>query len=167
MQKTISFRDFQTIKRVAQACNTPMMNRQKVAEKIKELTEEYNKYDGQVASIEAGIKNTYGFRVEDVISKKIDTVVDTSGNPKLDSNGKPMKVTKYVPTSYVSYNEATKVYTITIPEATVAESTETVSAPTADSSLAEEFNIGFDTAEAAPVKEETETKEEDIFNMFN
>lgn len=113
MEKRISFNDFQSVKRVAQACNPFMASREKVKTKIEKLAQEYNDYDTQIKELEAGIQKVYGFRVEQLIQKVTATVKNADGTERLDANGKPMKTTKWLPTSIVSYDEAKKQYVVT------------------------------------------------------
>ncbi len=107
MEKRISFDQFQSVKRVAQACNPLMVKREKIKAKIEALAEEYKDYDTQISSLEAGIKQVVGFRVEELVKKVIE--------PGVDNNGQPKKTTKYLPTDIVSYDEKHKQYVITIP----------------------------------------------------
>lgn len=108
MEKRISFDQFQSVKRVAQACNPLIVKRDKVKAKIEKLAEEYKAYDTQVAALEAGIKSIIGFRVEELVTKVIE--------PSLDKNGKEVKITKYVPTNIVTYDKNAKQYVITVPD---------------------------------------------------
>ena len=52
-----------------------------------------------------------GFHVTDLVKKVIEPTGKTDAK-----TGKPIKVTKYLPTEIVSYDEATKEYVITVPE---------------------------------------------------
>lgn len=106
MEKRISFDQFQSVKRVAQACNPLMVKREKIKAKIEAFAKEYKDYDTQIASLEAGIKQVVGFRVEELVKKVIE--------PGVDNNGQPKKTTKYLPTDIVSYDEKHKQYVITI-----------------------------------------------------
>lgn len=108
MEKRISFDQFQSVKRVAQACNPLVVKRDKIREKIEKLQAEYNDYDTQVASLEAGIKQVIGFRVEELVKKVIE--------PGIDANGQPKKTTKYLPTDIVSYDEEKKQFVISVPD---------------------------------------------------
>ena len=109
MEKRISYSQFQSVKRVAQACDPLMGKREKVKEKIEKLAAEYKDYDTQIKSLEAGIVQVIGCRVEDIVKKVIE--------PGVDVNGKPKKTTKYLPTDIVSYDEEHKQYVITLPDA--------------------------------------------------
>lgn len=106
MEKRISFDQFQSVKRVAQACNPLMVKREKIKAKIEALNKEYNDYDTQIASLEAGIKQVVGFRVEELVKKVIE--------PGVDVNGQPKKTTKYLPTDIVSYDETKKQFIVSI-----------------------------------------------------
>lgn len=108
MEKRISFDQFQSVKRVAQACNPLMVKREKIKAKIEALNKEYNDYDTQIASLEAGIKQVVGFRVKELVKKVIE--------PGVDANGQPKKTTKYLPTDIVSYDEKHKQYVISFPD---------------------------------------------------
>lgn len=110
MEKRISFDVFQSVKRVAQACNPIMIKRNKVQKKIEALVKEYQEYDTQISALEAGIKQVVGFRVEQLVKKVIE--------PGTDYNGSPKKTTKYLPTDIVKYDNATKQYVISVPEET-------------------------------------------------
>ena len=107
MEKRISYSQFQSVKRVAQACDPLMVKREKVKEKIEKLAAEYKDYDTQIKSLEAGIVQVIGCRVEDIVKKVIE--------PGVDVNGKTKKTTKYLPTDIVSYDENHKQYVITLP----------------------------------------------------
>lgn len=108
MEKRISYSQFQSVKRVAQACDPLMVKKNRVKEKIEKLQAEYNDYDTQIASLEAGIKATIGFRVEELVKKVIE--------PGIDANGQPKKTTKYLPTDIVSYDDEKKQFVITTPD---------------------------------------------------
>lgn len=116
MEKRISFDQFQSVKRVAQACNPLVVKRDKIKEKIEKLQAEYNDYDTQVASLEAGIKAVIGFRVEELVKKVIE--------PGIDANGQPKKTTKYLPTDIVSYDESKKQFVISVTDESEAVDTE-------------------------------------------
>lgn len=118
MEKRISFDQFQSVKRVAQACNPLVVKRDKIRAKLEALAAEYKDYDTQISSLEAGIKQVVGFRVEELVKKVIE--------PGVDVNGMPKKTTKYVPTSIVSYDETKKQYVITTPDVEAEEANDAV-----------------------------------------
>lgn len=156
MEKRISFDQFQSVKRVAQACNPLMVKREKIKAKIEALNKEYSDYDTQIASLEAGIKQVVGFRVEELVKKVIE--------PGVDVNGQPKKTTKYLPTDIVSYDETKKQFIVSIPDdnpenvetKSFSESEETVSS-------SEESNMETSTKEpdtnAGTEDEDTQTVE--------
>lgn len=112
MEKRISYDQFMSVKRVAQAVNPLVMKRDKLKKKMDALQQEYDDYDAQVATLESGIKQVIGFRVQELVKKVIE--------PTTDKNGKEVKVTKYVPTDIVSYDKDTHQYVITTPDDNVA-----------------------------------------------
>lgn len=124
MEKRISFDQFQSVKRVAQACNPLMVKREKIKAKIEALTKEYKDYDTQIASLEVGIKQVVGFRVEELVKKVIE--------PGIDANGQPKKTTKYLPTDIVSYDEKHKQYVITITDESESVETPAEETPTTE-----------------------------------
>lgn len=90
MKKFTKF-EIATIKRTAMNVNPMVTKRVKIAEKIAELGEEYDKLTKMQEQYEASIRTmTGGYGTEDLISK----VIEDTG--KLDKDGKPIKVTKYV-----------------------------------------------------------------------
>jgi hypothetical protein len=135
MEKRISYDQFQSVKRVAQACNPLAVKRDKIRAKIEALAAEFKDYDTQISSLEAGIKQVVGFRVEELVKKVIESGVDINGQPK--------KTTKWLPTDIVSYDEKHKQYVIVTPDVEeantavdegkdpveVTEATETVETP--------------------------------------
>lgn len=128
MEKRISYDEFQSVKRVAQACNTPMTKREKLKAKIEALAEEYRRYDTQIQALEAGIKQIIGFRVEELVKKVIEP--DANGN----------KVTKYLPTDIVAYDSQSKQYIISVPDSEPATPAVTETEEPATSEVAGESN---------------------------
>ena len=106
--KTLSVRQFATIKRVAQNVNPLVVKKNKIAAKINELNAEYNALTEEIEGHEMGIKAlTGGLISEDLVVKKVE---DTG---KVDKDGRPIKVTKYEPKeSVVTFNEEANVYEI-------------------------------------------------------
>lgn len=144
MEKRISFDQFQSVKRVAQACNPLMVKREKIKAKIEALNKEYSDYDTQIASLEAGIKQVVGFRVEELVKKVIE--------PGVDANGQPKKTTKYLPTDIVSYDETKKQFIVSIPDdepEPLSESEETAS-PSEENNM-EASNTNHDVEETENV----------------
>lgn len=156
MEKRISFDQFQSVKRVAQACNPLMVKREKIKAKIEALNKEYSDYDTQIASLEAGIKQVVGFRVEELVKKVIE--------PGVDVNGQPKKTTKYLPTDIVSYDETKKQFIVSIPDDN-SENVETKSFSESEETVSssEESNMETSTKEpdtnAGTEDEDTQTVE--------
>lgn len=143
MEKRISYSQFQSVKRVAQACDPLIVKKSKLKEKIEKLAAEYKDYDMQIASLEAGIKNVVGFRVEELVKKVIE--------PGVDQNGQPKKTTKYLPTDIVSYDENTKQYVITTPDEEKEEAN-----PSSDNAESQEENIDTTATETSEPTEGNE-----------
>lgn len=140
MEKRISFDQFQSVKRVAQACNPLMVKREKIKVKIEALAKKFKDYDTQIASLETGIKQIIGFRVEQLVKKVIE--------PGIDANGQPKKTTKYLPTDIVSYDEQHKQYVIHIPDDDAAGvESESFSESEETTSTSEENNMETSTEE--------------------
>lgn len=147
MEKRISFDQFQSVKRVAQACNPLMVKREKIKAKIEAFNKEYNDYDTQIASLEAGIKQIVGFRVEELVKKVIE--------PGVDANGQPKKTTKYLPTDIVSYDENKKQFIVSIPDNGPKEEVKSFSESEETASSSEENNM-----EASNINHDVEETEE-------
>lgn len=105
--KTISIRQFAAVKRVAQNVNFAVTKRNKIAEQISKLNEEYNTLTEEIEGHEAGILKLTGHTSEELVTKVVTTT------DKVDKEGRPIKVTKYEPKEGVLiFNEDTKVYEI-------------------------------------------------------
>lgn len=142
MEKRISYTEFQSVRSVAKACDPIIRKRDAVKRNIEKLVEEYKMLDTQIQTLEAGIKNIIGFRAEELVKK----VMEPTG--AVGKDGKPVKNTKYVPTSIVSYDEATKQYVITTPdepsvqteETAPADNQEEIEAPTTEDGPGSDFD---------------------------
>lgn len=115
MNKTLTVRQFATVKRVAQNVNPLVVKKNKIAAKIDELNAEYNALTEEIEGHEMGVKAlTGGLTSEDLVVKKVE---DTG---KVDKDGKPIKVTKYEPKEgVVIFNEEANVYEIHTEEPTI------------------------------------------------
>ena len=111
MSKTLTTRQFATIKRVAQNVNPLVIKKGKILDKISKLEEEFKALCEEIEGHEMGIKAiTGGYTSENLVIKKVE---DTG---KTDKDGNPVKVTKYEPNpDKVFYNEELNVYTIIEP----------------------------------------------------
>lgn len=110
MQKRISYRDFQSVKNVAKALAPKVAEANSIMNKLNTLAEEYNICIQNINLLEAGVVKTIGFHVADLVKK----VVEPTG--KVNEKGKPLTVTRYIPTDIVSYDEKNKQYVITVPD---------------------------------------------------
>ena len=110
--KTISIRQFASVKRIAQNVSPLVVKKNKIAAKIDELNAEYNALIEEIEGHEMGVKAlTGGLTSEDLVVKKVE---DTG---KADKNGCPVKVTKYEPKAgVVVFNEEANVYEIHVEE---------------------------------------------------
>ena len=110
--RTISIRQFASVKRIAQNVSPLVVKKNKIAAKIDELNAEYNALIEEIEGHEMGVKAlTGGLTSEDLVVKKVE---DTG---KVDKNGCPVKVTKYEPKEgVVVFNEEANVYEINVEE---------------------------------------------------
>ena len=104
MEKRIGFFEFQQVKSVAKACDPSIRQRDRIKAQIEKLAAEYKKGQSKIDMLEAGIKKIIGFSVEELVKKVIEP--DAKGN----------KVTKYLPTDKVRYDEEAKQYVISVPD---------------------------------------------------
>ena len=89
--KELSKFEIAAIKRTAQNVNAMVTKKTKLREKIDALQAEYDKIEGAQEQFEVPIrKMTGGYGTEDLIVK----VIEDTG--KLDKDGKPVKLAKYV-----------------------------------------------------------------------
>lgn len=112
MSKTLTIRQFATIKRVAQNVNPLVVKKNKFMAKIKELMQEVDSINRQIEGHEMGIKEFIGsYTSEDLVEKVIEMT------DKFDKEGNPVKVTKYVPRKdLLRFNEELKVFEILEPD---------------------------------------------------
>lgn len=133
MEKRISFFQFQSVKAVAKAIDPKLREmdtlkkkeailKEEAEAKFKKLKEEIEKKKQaldaevtacktQIDALEAGIVATLGFKVTELVKKVIEPTGKTDAK-----TGKPIKVTKYIPTDIVSYDEAAKEFVVTTPD---------------------------------------------------
>lgn len=134
MEKRIPFFHFQSVKSVAKAIDPYLKTMDKLKgdvlaiketyeakqaklkaefeEKAAKVKQEYDNCQLQIDSLETGILQVTGFHVAELVKKVIEPTGKT--DPK---TGKPIKVTKYLPTDIVSYDETAKEYVISVPDA--------------------------------------------------
>lgn len=153
MEKRIPFFHFQSVKSVAKAIDPYLKTMDKLKgdvlaikeayeakqaklkaefeEKAAKVKQEYDNCQLQIESLETGILQVTGFHVAELVKK----VIEPTGknDPK---TGKPIKVTKYLPTDIVSYDETTKEYVISVPDA----EEETVVPPTTEDTAGSDYD---------------------------
>ncbi len=101
--KTLTVRQFATIKRVAQNVNPLVMRKNKILDRIKKLDQEYRDLENEIRGHEAGIVTlTGGYKSEELVTKVIED--------KVNDRGVATKVTKYVTTDVITYNEVNNNY---------------------------------------------------------
>lgn len=120
MEKRISFNQFQQVKSAAKMIDPLKRKMEPLEKKIKALAAEYKSYQTQIDALEAGIVQILGFHVSDLVKK----VIEPTG--KTDGKGKPIMVTKYLPTDAVAYDEQKKQFVITSKEEEPDKEMETI-----------------------------------------
>ena len=148
MEKRISFFEFQSVKSVAKAIEPKLREQAKIKNQMEKLANEYKKCDADIAALESGVVSLIGFHVQDLIKK----VVEDTG--RVDKEGNNVKVTKYVPTDIVTYDDTAKQYVITTSDG--EENEEKIEAPVT------EAGSDFDVDGDIPFDEPND-KEEEIF----
>ena len=125
--KSISARQFASIKRIYMNVSPLIVKKNKLISKINELTVEIAQINDEIAGNEMGVKAlTGGYSSEQLV---IRTVENTG---KVNSNGSAIKSTKYSPNpEYITWNEETKKYELKelveeTPENTEVEDTDNV-----------------------------------------
>lgn len=177
MEKRIAFFHFQSVKAVAKAIDPHLRTIESIKKRVMDTKKEYEekqaelkaKYDvkfakfkeeydaseTQINALEAGILQVTGFHVSDLVKKVIEPTGKT--DPK---TGKPIKVTNYVPTAIVSYDETTKEFVVKTGE------DETVVPPTTEETPGSDFDADATQEEEpecpTPEPEESEADDNDL-----
>jgi len=139
MEKRISYSQFQQVKSAAKMIDPNMRKIEALKKKVMPLVTEMKQYQALNDSLEEGIVKVIGFHVYDLVKK----VIEPTGT--VDKLGKPIKVTKYLPTDIVSYDEQKKEYVITLPDE------ETIVPPTTEEGPGSDFDADADAEnEATP-----------------
>lgn len=115
MKKEISYSQFQQVKSAAKMIDPNMRKIEALKKKIMPLVNEMKQLQAINDSLEAGIVSVIGYHVADLVKK----VIEPTG--AVGKDGKPIKVTKYLPTDIVTYDEQHKVYVIEIKDAPATE----------------------------------------------
>ena len=141
MEKRISYSQFQQVKACAKMIDPCTTKIESLKKKIMPLVEEMKGYQTQIDALEQGIVSVLGFHVSDLVKK----VIEPTG--AVDKNGKPIKVTKYLPTDIVSYDEQKKQYVIVILDNEGTNVAETIVPPTTEDGPGSDFDIDKENAE--------------------
>lgn len=105
--KRLTVRQFASIKRIAQNVNPLVVKKNKIEEKIEALQIEKECLQNEINGHEAGVQAlTDGYVSEQLVKKVVETT------DKVDKDGNLIKVTKYLPTDSVIYNEEENCYYI-------------------------------------------------------
>ena len=102
----LSTRKWATIKRTAQIVQPSVAKRAKLIEHIMQLQEELAEVDSSIAEWDGAVRRMTGYSSTDLIVR----VVEPTG--KVDAKGVPTKVTKWLPSPIVTFNEEENVYEI-------------------------------------------------------
>ena len=174
MEKRISCSQFMIVKNVAKAIDPVVRQKATIQAKINNIEEDYKKKeeeemaklkqrleegkakklealnaelqakDGQIEALESGVVKIVGFHVTDLVKKVMEP------NGKIDDKGNPIKVTKFLPTDMVSYDEQKKEYVIT----TADDAEQPIVPPTTEDGPGSDFDK--DAEELETHEEETE-----------
>lgn len=116
MDKKFTSRDIASIKRIAQNVAPLVEKKAKLAKKIEELNAEIALTQAQIDAQESYVVTTTGYHTEDLIDRQVLPSFNEDGTPKLDKDGRQIKVTKYVAKDVLVLGEDGK-YSIVMPEA--------------------------------------------------
>lgn len=102
----LSTRKWATIKKTAQIVQPNVAKKQRLEAQITDLQNQLAEANASIAEWDGAIVRMTGYSSEQLIKR----VVEPSG--KTDANGKPLTITKWVPTELVSFNAETNTYVI-------------------------------------------------------
>lgn len=105
--KKLTIRNFAAIKRIAQNVNPLVVKKNRMLAQAKKILLEVKEIEEEIKGYEAGVVAlTDGYQSEALVTK----VVENTG--KVDKDNAPIKVTKYIPTNLVTFNEEENCYYI-------------------------------------------------------
>lgn len=105
--KKLTIRNFAAIKRIAQNVNPLVVKKNRMLAQAKKILLEVKEIEEEIKGYEAGVVAlTGGYQSEALVTK----VVEDTG--KVDKDNTPIKVTKYIPTNLVTFNEEENCYYI-------------------------------------------------------
>ena len=102
----LSTRKWATIKKTAQIVQPNVAKKQRLEAQIANLQNQLAEANAAIAEWDGAIVRMTGYSSEQLIKR----VVEPSG--KVDANGQPLTITKWIPTEIVSFNEETNTYVI-------------------------------------------------------
>ena len=183
MEKRIPFFHFQSVKSVAKAIDPYLKTMDKLKsdvlaikeaydakqaklkaefeEKATKVKQEYDNCQLQIDSLETGILQMTGFHVADLVKKVIEPTGKTDAK-----TGKPIKVTKYIPTDIVSYDEAAKEFVVSIKEED-AEPSEAVVPPTTEDVAGSDYDKDAEALDTHEEESEKEAAEAEVENAVD
>jgi hypothetical protein len=124
--------------------------------KIMPLVNEMKTLQSLNDSLEEGIVKVIGIPVYQLVKK----VIEPTG--AVGKDGKPIKVTKYLPTDIVSYDEQKKQYVIQIPD-----DEDTIVPPTTEDTAGSDFDKDAETLETHEEESEKEAAEQEADLPWN
>ena len=95
-EKILNARELAQVKRIAQNVDADYQKVCKLEEKIAELTKDRDELQQGIDEQEAPVIRKTGFKSTDIYTKVIVPQMNEDGTAKVDKNGRPIKVTKYV-----------------------------------------------------------------------
>jgi len=96
-ENVLNNRELAQIKRIAQNVDTDFQKVCKLEAQINKLTQERDSLQQGIDETEAPvIRKTGGYRSTDIYKKEVIPQFNADGTPKVDKNGRQLKVTKYV-----------------------------------------------------------------------
>ena len=107
-EKVLNARELAQVKRIAQNVDADYQSVCKLNEKIKELTAQRDALQQGIDEMEAPVIRKTGYKSTDIFTKVITPQFNADGSPKVDKNGRPIKVTKYTlthPDTIIPVNE--------------------------------------------------------------
>ena len=156
MEKRISYSQFQQVKSAAKMMDPNMRKIESLMNKIKPLEEEIKTLQSLNNALEEGIVKVIGVPVYQLVKK----VIEPTG--AVGKDGKPIKVTKYLPTDAVSYDEQKKQYVIQI-----ADAEETIVPPTTENVAGSDFDKDAEALEIHEEESEKEAAEREVSLPWN
>lgn len=150
MEKRISYSQYQQVKSAAKMMDPNMRKIEALKKKIMPLIEEIKTLKSLNDSLEEGIVKVIGVPVYQLVKK----VIEPTG--AVGKDGKPIKVTKYLPTDAVSYDEQKKQYVIQI-----ADDEEAIVPPTTENVAGSDFDKDAEALETHEEESEEETAEQE------